>query len=242
MTCRRFKRHLILDLYEELSDRDRRRLRAHLDRCAACRADLQATRAALDEVGRTPAGPIAEPDWEKSWRAVERGLEPSRRRPRTAAWLPALPGWAYAAAGLAVLFVLGIAVGRYWLPTGPAPDAAFAAGEILSPAAIQGALGRHLDDVEPLLASYANNGSAAWGEDRIAIDRETAQSLLVQNFLLKRALARENPQLAELLEDLGLVLTEVANRRQEDPERPAGLKDVIDQRQVLSRVRRWAKI
>lgn len=241
MTCRRFKRSLILDLYEELSDRDRRRLHAHLDRCASCRAELEATRAALDEVGRPPAGPAPEPDWEKSWRAVERGLEPPRRRTMLSR-LPALPRWSYAAAGLAVLFILGIAVGRYWLPRGSAPEGAFASSDILAPAAIQDVLGRHFEDAEPLLASYANDESARRGAESVTIDREAAQALLVQNLLLKRALARNSPQLADLLDDLGLVLTEIANRKAHGPDAPSGLKDVIDRRQVLTRVRRWDKI
>ena len=239
MTCRRFKRHLILDLYEELSAGDRRKLHAHLDRCASCRDEIQATRDAMEEFGRAPARPAPEPDWERSWRAIEDGLEPSSRPRR--AWLSALPRWSYAAAGLAVLFILGIAVGRYWLPRGSAPDG-LASAPVLSAAAIENALGRHFDDVEPLLASYANDGSAAGAGDHITIDREAAQTLLVQNLLLKRALARKNPQLADLLDDLSLVLTEIANRKALTPGDPAGLKDVIDRRQVLSRVRRWDKI
>jgi hypothetical protein len=241
MTCRRFKRHLILDLYEELSDRDRRRLHAHLDRCAACRDEVRSTRAALEEIGRASARPAPEPDWDRAWRAVEDGLEPARLRPRRS-WLPALPRWSYAAAGVAVLFFLGIAVGRYWLPNGgPAPDG-LASAPILSAAAIESALGRHFDDAEPLVASYANDGSAAGNGDRVTIDREAAQALLVQNLLLKSALARKNPRLADLLDDLGLVLTEIANLRAHGPGDPPDLKDVIDRRQVLSRVRRWDKI
>jgi len=238
MTCRRFKRHLVLDLYEELSDRDQRKLHAHLDRCASCRDELRATRDALEEFGRTPVKPAPEPDWERTWRAIESGLEPSRR-PR--AWMHPLPRWAYAAAGLAVLFVLGIAVGRYWIPRGPSPDGR-AAAEILSPTAIQNALGRHFDDVEPLLASYSNDGSAAGDDARLTIDREAAQALLVENMLLKRALASKDPKLADLLDDLTFVLTEIANMKYQNTETPSDLKDVIDQRQVLSRVRRWDKI
>lgn len=239
MTCRRFKRHLILELYDELSAKDRQKLSAHLDRCASCREELETTREALGRLDRAPAGPSPEPDWERSWRTIEGGLEPSRR-PR--AWMPALPRWAYAAAGIAVLFILGIAVGRYWLPSGPMPDHGIPIVEILSPTAIPTVLGRHFDDVEPLLASYSNNGSAAKGESRLVTDRQVAQTLLIENLLLKRALARKNPALVDLLDDLSLILTEISNLKTQNTETPSDLKDVINQRRVLSRVRRWDKI
>jgi hypothetical protein len=73
-------------------------------------------------------------------------------------------------------------------------------------------------------------------------DREIARSLLVQNLLLKRALARKNPNLADLFDDLGMILTEIANLQGQDTATPAALKDVIRQRQVLSRIRRLEKI
>lgn len=239
MTCRRFKRHLILELYDELSARDRRKLHSHLDRCASCREELELTREALGRLDRAPSGPVPEPDWERSWRMIEAGLEPARRVRGRRLFLP---GWAYAAAGLAVLFILGIAVGRYWLPSGSSPNARAALADILSPAAIRSALGSHFEDVEPLIAAYSNNGSAEKGKDHLLTDREAAQALLVQNLLLKRALARKDPKLADLLDDLSLVLTEIANSKGWDATAPAALKDVINGRQVLTRVRRWNKI
>jgi len=239
MTCRRFKRHLILELYDELSAKDRRKLHSHLDRCASCREELESTREALGRLDRAPSGPVPEPDWERSWRAIDAGLEPARRVPGGKVFVPR---WAYAAAGLAVLFILGIAVGRYWLPSGPSPNSGAAGGEILSPAAIQNAVGRHFDDVEPLLAAYSNNGLTGKGEAHFMNDREAAQTLLVQNLLLKRALARKDPKLADLLDDLSFILTEIANLKSQNAETPSALKNVINQRQVLSRVRRWDKI
>ena len=239
MTCRRFKRHLILELYDELSVKDRRKLHSHLDRCASCREELESTREALGRLDRAPSGPVPEPDWERSWRAIDDGLEPARRVPGKKVFAPR---WVYAAAGLAVLFIMGIAVGRYWFPSGPSPNGRAAGADILSPAAVQGALGRHFDDVEPMLAAYSNNGSADKSEAHFMNDREAAQALLVQNLLLKRALARKDPKLADLLDDLSFILTEIANLEKQNVETPSALKNVINQRQVLSRVRRWDKI
>jgi hypothetical protein len=240
MTCRRFKRHLVLDLYEELSEKDRRKLRSHLERCPACRRELEETRTALERMEIEPARAVPEPDWDASWRSIEAGLEPGRTAPVRKALLPR---WAYAAAALAGLFILGIAVGRYWRPSDTGTIGGLTRGtDILSPTAIRSALGSYFEDVEPLLTSYSNDGSADKGEAHLTIDREAARTLLVQNLLLKRALARKDPRLADLLDDLRFILTEIANLRSQNSETPSDLKKAIHERQVLTRVRRWDKI
>jgi len=239
MTCRRFKRHLVLDLYDELSERERRRLESHLERCPACRKELEETREALSRMDSGPARAVPEPDWDKSWRAIEAGLAPGRLAPGRKGLLPR---WVYAAAVLAGLFILGIAVGRYWLPSGSAPARLAPGADILSPTALRTALGSYFEDVEPLLTSYSNNGSAGTSESHLTIDREAARALLVQNLLLKRALARKDPRLADLLDDLRFILTEISNLKSQNSETPSDLKKAIHERQVLNRVRRWDKI
>jgi hypothetical protein len=238
MTCRRFKKDMVVDIYRELDEKGRRRLERHLARCASCREEFETTRKVLSSMKETPAESTPEVNWERNWNTIEAGLEPAGRRSR---FLPAFPRWAYAPLALAVLFILGLAVGRYWWPWRPAaPDAAKT--RTMSPAAAQVMLNQYFEDVKPVLLDYAHNGTKLGDKGLFLTDREMARSLLVQNVLLKRALAQKNPTLADLLDDLGLILTEIANLQNQDTTTPASLKNVIHQRQVLSRIRHLEKI
>jgi hypothetical protein len=154
--------------------------------------------------------------------------------------LAAVPRWAYASLAVAALFILGLAVGRYWLPSRPIGPLT-ARAESLSPSAIQSLLASYREDITPVLLDYSNDGRAQDRQAALLSDRRIAASLLVQNMLLKRALAQKDPALAELFDDLGMILTEISNLKSHDTATPASLKDVINQRQVLSRVRRLEK-
>jgi anti-sigma-K factor RskA len=238
MTCQRFKKDMLMDSYGELNEKKRRRLKRHLSRCASCREEFEMTRKILASLESAPAESAPQADWEGSWNAIEAGLQPAGRRPR----LPAvLPRWAYAPLALAVLFILGIAVGRYWWPWRQAAPV-MAKTRVLSPAAARVMLSRYFEDVMPVLLDYAHNGTRSGKEGLLLSDREMARSLLVQNLLLKRALAQKNPTLADLLDDLGMILTEIANLQSRDTTTPASLKNVIHQRQVLTRIRRLETI
>jgi hypothetical protein len=58
MKCRGYRKLIVLYLYRELADEKRRRLEEHLDRCAACRREVEAFRAVIDRAGqREPAVP-----------------------------------------------------------------------------------------------------------------------------------------------------------------------------------------
>lgn len=237
MTCRRFKKEMLMDIYGELRDKKRRRLDAHLSRCPSCREELEMTREVLGSLDQPRPEAVPEADWERSWRTIEAGQGPSRRAPR---FLAAVPRWAYASLAVAALFILGLAVGRYWLPSRPVGPIT-ARMKTLSPAAVQTLLAAYREDVTPVLLDYANDGSAQDRQAARLSDRRIAASLLVQNMLLKRALAQKDPALADLFDDLGMILTEISNLKSHDTATPASLRDVINQRQVLPRVRRLEK-
>jgi len=238
MTCRRFKKNMLMDIYGELRDSARRRLEAHLSRCASCREEFETTRKALTSLKSASTPPAPEVDWERSWTAVQAGLEPAGRR----LWSRrGFPRWAAVPVTLAVLFAAGLIIGRYFWPSRPETPVLARRGA-LSPEAERMVLARFFDDVKPVLLDYAHDGTRPRNESLLLTDREVARSLLVQNLLLKRTLARRNPTLADLFDDLQMILTEIANLQSRDESTPASLKDVINGRQVLSRIRRLEKI
>ncbi len=238
MTCRRFKKDMLLEVYGELDARRRSGLESHLDKCDSCRRELETTRRVLASLDEAQPGPAPEADWDRSWKAIEASLEtrPKRTAPRTAF----LPRWAFAPLALAALFVLGIFVGRYALPgrTGRAatPTAT------LSPAAVETLLGRYFDSVMPVLLDYSNDGKTPAKAGALMTDRQVASSLLVENMLLRRALARKNPQLADLFDDIDMILTDISHLRQNDTTATASLRETINRRQVLDRIRRFEQI
>lgn len=236
MTCRKFKKDMLLDLYGELETGRRRKLEEHLTDCASCRREFETTGKVLGSLDAAGPGATPEADWDGSWRRIEASLEPPRRQIGSrSAW----PRWAYAPLALAVLFVLGVVVGRYVLP-GRQPAARSLAGS-LSPAAVETVLGRYFEDVTPVLLDYANDGKDQPKESALLTDRKLAASLLVENMLLRRALARRNPTLADLFDDLDMILTDISHLRSHDTTAPASLREVINRRQVLDRIRRFEK-
>jgi hypothetical protein len=240
MTCRKFKKDMLLDIYGELDDDERRKLEDHLTECASCRQEFETTRRVLDSINPTnPTQPSSTPDvdWERSWRKIEASLGPRRRRTRP---LLAVPRWAYAPLALAMLFVLGIVVGRYAFPVRQVASQSLLSK--ISPAAVETVLGRYFENVTPVLLDYAHDGRAATKEDILRTDRKLAASLLVENMLLRRALARRSPALSDLFDDLDMILTDISHLQSQDATTPASLREVISRRQVLGRIRRFNKV
>lgn len=249
MTCRRFKKDMLLDMYGELEDKKRRRLEGHLADCDSCRREFETTRNVLASLDSPRPDAYPEPDWERSWSRIEAGADfgarrarprPRPRSRRAAAW--GFPRWAYAPLALAFLFVLGVVVGRYVLPTRTAVPASALRAERLSPAARRTLLAGYFEDVTPVLLDYANDGRNLAGEEALRADRKTAASLLVENMLLRRALSRKDPALADLFDDLDFILTEMSHLQSRDSSTSASLKDAIKDRRILDRIRRQEKI
>jgi hypothetical protein len=163
-----------------------------------------------------------------------------RRRRARAAELPRWSRWALPAAAL---LALGIGIGRMsaLADRGPAPGldetpiaAAPASGEVPGSLAYRVAALQHLTTTESLLASFPHDVRAGRSDD---VSR-WARGLLTDTRLLIDSPAGADPQMAKLLEDLELVLAQIANL---SAEQPAGelqlIQDGIHQNDVLLRLR-----
>ena len=79
----------------------------------------------------------------------------------------------------------------------------------------------------------ANYTAEENGEGTVLMDRQIIQSLIIQNILLKSLIAEHNPTAGQLLEDVGLVLRELANMEEGDSRSKSMVKELIDEREIL---------
>jgi hypothetical protein len=232
MKCKQARPSIVLDHYGELSDPERTLLAAHLEKCPDCAAEREETRRVLRLLETKAPAEVPSFDPEKAWRGIRAGLSPTLRPSRRA---PALAWrWPLAGAALVLVLVAGIFIGRTFFPAsaGSGPGVSALQAKRTSPS-VQPVLASHLDDLKPLLLEFANASSDTAPESKVLIDETLVRGLLVQNVLLRRALARRDPAAAELLDDLDLILKEIANRDRSAATSPGSIRDLIRQRDVL---------
>jgi len=175
---------------------------------------------------RPPPEAPREAMWQRidAERRVRRGLvaRPVRRVP----WLR----WGLAAAAV---LALGIALGRLSAPSRPAPELATSAGPE-APATVTQAYRvaalQHLSRSEALLTDFRAGASA---DPSL---REWARALLAQTRLLLDSPVARDRQLKALLEDLELVLVQIATLENGGDERTF-ITEGLERRGVLPRLR-----
>ena len=186
------------------------------------------------------------PPLEEMWSRIEAAHfdAPRVRRGPGARW------WSMMGAGLAAALLLGVGIGRW---SASQPERAVAAAQeaivgddappIVPPAGTSGpyasAATRYLDQTVALLATLPQGGRDA------RADRSAAQAselLVTTRMLLDSPVAENDPEMRDLLDDLELVLAQIA-RLSESRVRRAELElinEAIEQREVLPRLREFA--
>ena len=229
MKCSKAKEQIILHLYGELSDAEQRKLEQHMRECSACAEDLAYTRDVFDMIDKADTAEAPEAAWEKCWGEITSGVQVSSD-PKTGWAL--FPRWAPVAAGVVLIFAVGIFIGRFW----PSSQPSTVADTELTSEFPQFTLQDHFDNLKPLLAEYANHPAGDTTDDRVLVDRRLIQSLLVQNYMLMRLVAQNDPEAADLLEDIDLVLREIKNMEAGDPEAPGMIRRLIQSRDILFKI------
>jgi len=213
---------LILHHYGEESDFDQ--LTEHLEGCDACRANYQAIQRVLDTVTAIPVPERTEQYGAEVWRQLRPQLANQERTPRFD-WLKAirqfqLPRWALG--GALALAVLGaFLAGRFW-QVKPNESPSQLAQETRPPQSLQplsaearervllSELGNHLERSQLALVELIN--SRTNGPVDISAEQTLARELVALNRLFRRAATDAGePGMASVLENVELVLVEVAN-------------------------------
>ncbi len=239
MDCKEARQAIVLDHYGELGAGEKERLEEHLQSCSACAADRAETQKILDLVSAERPATVPAFDRERAWQAIRSELN-GRARPRRPFFSPGRT-WAWAGVGIAAVLILGIAIGRFWLKTTPAPMAADAgaaasAAASAAPLSVRPALVSHFDDLQPVLLDFVNAVNGAAPGAMVSVDERLLRGLLIQNLLLRRALNGSDPAAVELLDDLDLILKEIVNNRGSAAASPAAIRDLIGNRGILFRM------
>jgi len=236
MRCKKFREKIILNLYGELPEREKSELESHLQECAECSRDSEYTQEVFQAVEFSKKEKTPEANWGRAWQEISSTF---KEKPKRQLRFLLFPKWAYAAAAMVFVFALGIIIGSLWLPSlqkSTVPQKAYLVS-------MDQSLQEHFESLKPVLTEYANYTPSEERDGTITVDKEILKGLLLQNYLLKRALAsQKNPALQELLEDVDLILIEATNLRNGDKPTLSLIKNTINQRDILFNMEIFQKI
>ncbi|MGH7501117.1 MAG: hypothetical protein ACREL7_05095 [Longimicrobiales bacterium] len=174
------------------------------------------------------------PRRDEMWVRIDEARRFRRRAARAERVRPVGRWWI--AAGLAASLVLGFGLGRLIEPVSElgGSDPVVVSDEAPPESPYEQAATRHLARTEALLTSFSVDAE----KGRTNQVADWAQDLLVDTRLLIDSPASGHPRLATLLEDLELILAQLANLTERDPENELELIQAgIQQNDVLVRLR-----
>jgi hypothetical protein len=182
-------------------------VRGHLGECSACGDEFEHVRLLLQYIEPTEVPEPAPVFEEKMWLRVRDRLPEKRLGFRQ--WLASPPRWAIA--GVVTLLLVGAFVaGRFWPRHEVVPPTAQNPATGGPQRVVLVAVGDHLERSQMLLVEIMNRD--AKGTVDLSSEQQQARDLLDANHLYRvSAQQAGDPQVAHLLDDLGRVLTEIAN-------------------------------
>jgi len=242
MACKKYKEDMILNLYDELDPKKKTALENHLAVCPNCKREFEYTKQVFNALDNNKPAFTPEGDWDKYWKNISlHASVPSSKKdlpqPRRGVFRP-FPRWGYAAAALMLVFLLGIFAGRIWF----FPVFQENSRNVGSESSYILAFNQHMDELKPYVLEYANYSSEENGGQYITVDKKLVQHLIIQNILLKKALAEKDPSATQLLEDFDLMLQELANMESSDERAPSMIRELIQKRDILFKMEILQKI
>lgn len=195
---------IVLHCYGDAPEGEK--IELHLQHCAQCRVEFERMKAFLAEI---PASPVPEPAAyleEKLWLNLRDQLPDEKQ----AAWKAFLIPSRWTAIGaVAVLVIAAFLAGRFW-PHQSAVQTQTQSVQVNPERVVLVAVGDHLERSQILLVEIMNADPKEAAD--FAEERQQARNLLEDNRLYRlSALQNDKPVVANVLDELERVLTEVAN-------------------------------
>jgi hypothetical protein len=214
----------------------------HIETCASCRRETLTLRM-ICETARS-SEPISTP--ESLWQSIEAELDApapqpfSWRRRLTEWWssvefaLP-IPVPVVRLTGLASLLLVGILLGRYLFPAAPLeqPEMIARTDAVDDIHIVQARANRYIEKSKVLFLGIAN------AEQTLDLDweRKMARSLVQEASFLKESLPARDLRMRQLVEELEMILFEIANLEQKrDLQNVEMIKSGIDRRGILLQI------
>jgi hypothetical protein len=143
--------------------------------------------------------------------------------------------WTRLVTGLAAILLLGIAIGRYTVPGGAGDGATATQQEFDDGLIYRTVASEHLGRAEALLSMFRSDAASGRSDDNAS---RAARGLLSANRLLLDSPAAADPRMRRLLEDLELVLAQIAQLSAEQGTDPTEfIMQALDENSVLFRLR-----
>jgi hypothetical protein len=233
MTCDEAKNMITISVFGKPDPTVAAALQDHLSRCPSC-ARIYKHSAARRSSFDVPDD-LRMPDWDRSWDVIARRSIAGRQK----FVIFGIPGkWAFAAAALLTVFILGFFAGRKFLRPVHAPVLAQAAiPEEASP------LRAYADSVEPILIDFLNRGAVAQPPEMAELKKKIIRSMIEETRLLK-SLAEQSQDVAvgNILDELETALVSLSNLKPGDRESAEILDRTIRDRRMRSKLRELSAV
>lgn len=252
---------------EELPENKKPVFDAHINECTGCAGEFREMSALLGVTDRRRRPEMSDAYWDAYLPRLQEKIDAMEQNN----WLNRFPGWIrggvkwmqvnlsfdvrwvlYPAAA-AFLVIAGIAIGRFLYLGGGQQllDSAVSTVSKVNPAVAE-----HFESLRPVLIDYSNYSAPSQpvlqtggGQDMdtgsvIMADKNAIQKLVLENHLLKQMVARsDDPALKKLMEKIQLVLMEIANASQDDPqeENITFIQQLLEQNDILLKMNVYRK-
>jgi hypothetical protein len=226
MDCKDLNDKIILYLYDELSESEKKELNVHVKSCPSCLRVVQEHKQLFQLLSQGELSPTS-PRWGIYWGNILEGVTASKSAP----WfsLPAFK-WAITFAGFVFFMVMGFFIGRgFLIDTRTEGDARFLKGH----PSFQMVLGNYLEDLKPLMLDLTNASFSDQADEPIFIEDGIIKSMLIRTRLLrKRYSDRNDSHLEDFLQDIEWILMEIDNRAPGDRKEMNSIQKRIEDKEI----------
>ena len=251
--CRKYRSMFIEALYKQLDHEQQKMFDAHLEMCTKCSKDfeqMRETMGILSQRTRTDPGSFF---WESYWDRLADRMETDKKSVSTvSAWWQLFwqginfqPQWTYRVTTAVALIAIGVLIGKFYFGrpvsqqveishTVQVPPAS------VEPVSLQQRTDRYIERSKTLLLGLINFDPDS--EDVFALNlpyqKQISQNLVNEASFLKEELtAPAQQQLRDLIEDLEIILLQIANLESEhDISGIELVKSGVDRRGILLKI------
>jgi len=221
--CKKYQELIAASWFGDLSPKEHDTLMRHVESCTACREALELGAKTLSSIGKQPAPALPDHFWDGYWLRLTQRMDKDDLHARAgwrtvvadllrAQWPPALR-----LATAAVIFAAGVLISRMWW----APEPATHIAETSSPPPPRYHLMPVDTRTDDLLSrskvlliglSSLDQESVSEKDFSFSVQRRVSRELLAETTALRNATgAKNNRQLLELINQLEIVLLQIAN-------------------------------